>query len=77
MYICCNKSLKVVQNGVLAEVKIAGESYQLYHSDRWQCPACGRELIVTAGEPIAEVWQPTYLKVRKSVKEIDIYSVEF
>lgn len=67
MYVCFTdgRELRVVKNTVYAEQlydgsKIQGNGYQVWSSDKWQCPECGYELIVTGQQAIAQSWQEDY-----------------
>ena len=38
----------------------AWRPYKLYAGDIWECPGCGSQIIVGAGEPIAEHFQSDF-----------------
>jgi hypothetical protein len=53
--------LKIVKNGVISElVDDNGDPYKIYYADRWACPECGLEILVTAPNAVAEHWEEAY-----------------
>lgn len=67
MFVCVlhGRELKIIQNTVYAEQLYDGDSvhgngYQVWSTDKWACPECGFELLVTAPHAIAQSWQEDY-----------------
>jgi DNA-directed RNA polymerase subunit RPC12/RpoP len=60
MYVCVKdgRVLKIAKNGVYAELlDDAGQPYKIYSTDRWACPECGFEILVTAPNAIVQAYQ--------------------
>ena len=54
----CKRELRCSKNGRVLELISAGEPYQLWSGDEFQCPDCGTRVIVGYGrEPMAEGFQ--------------------
>ena len=50
------REMKVVKNTVYAEQMVEGRPFRVYSSDKWGCPECGFEILLTAPIAIVENW---------------------
>lgn len=70
MYICvqCGRILRIVKNGVYAEELTDITPYRIWSTDKWGCPECRFEILVTAPMPSSEYWQDSYAKYDERVE---------
>jgi len=67
----CGRHMRVKENGVLAEEMSGSKSYQVWHSDMWECPVCGHQVLTGYGqEPIMEHFQKGYKDFLRKVRTI-------
>lgn len=63
MYVCAEdgRELKIVRNAELVEELLDdGSPYKIYYADRWTCPACGTDIMVTAKNAVSHHFQEEY-----------------
>lgn len=62
----CRREMRCSKNGRVLETLSAGEPYQLWSGDEFECPSCGTRVIARFGmEPIAEAHEGARYQVNR------------
>jgi hypothetical protein len=70
MYVCerDGRELKIVRNAELVEELLDdGKPYKIYYADRWTCPACGMDILVTAQNAVSHHFEEGYPSLSEQV----------
>lgn len=72
MIICmdCQIEMRVKKNGRPLESMAHFGAYQLFMSDEYECPGCGKlvAFIDRTQKPVAEHYEPSYRRTRESLE---------
>lgn len=64
----CGRAMKCEKNGVVVEAHSSFGPYYKVEADRYECPACGTQVITGfASQVLAEHFQPSFKTIKADV----------